>query len=35
MAAPLMWAYLAVHPAVGIVHQLAGHQTLSRMFRLG
>jgi cytochrome b561 len=33
-AAPLMWAYLAVHPAIGILHQLAGHRTLSRMFRL-
>ncbi|WP_448192658.1 cytochrome b/b6 domain-containing protein [Azospirillum sp. sgz301742] len=33
-AGPLMWAYLAVHPTIGILHQLAGHRTLSRMFRL-
>lgn len=31
-AAPLMWAFLAVHPTLGILHHLAGHGTLSRMF---
>lgn len=34
-AAPLMWAYLAVHPVLGIAHQLAGHDTLNRMFNFG
>lgn len=33
--APLMWAYLAVHPLMGLLHQLAGHHTLSRMFGRG
>lgn len=33
--APLMWAYLVVHPLLGLLHQLAGHRTLSRMFGLG
>jgi cytochrome b561 len=30
--APLMWAYLVAHPLLGLLHQLAGHRTLSRMF---
>lgn len=30
--APLMWAYLVVHPALGVLHQLAGHRTLDRVF---
>jgi len=30
--APLMWAYLVVHPALGVLHQLAGHRTLNRVF---
>jgi cytochrome b561 len=29
---PLMWVYLVVHPVLGILHQLAGHDSLSRMF---
>ncbi|CAA7626827.1 cytochrome b/b6 domain-containing protein [Magnetospirillum sp. SS-4] len=33
--APLMWAYLAVHPLLGVLHQLAGHRSLSRMFGPG
>lgn len=33
--APLMWAYLVVHPVMGVLHQLAGHRTLSRMFGRG
>lgn len=33
--APLMWAYLVAHPLLGVLHHLAGHRTLSRMFRLG
>lgn len=32
VAGPAMWAFLAVHPAIGVLHQLAGHRTLSRMF---
>ena len=32
--APLMWAYLVVHPALGILHQLAGHHMLERVFSL-
>ncbi|MDO8606841.1 MAG: cytochrome b/b6 domain-containing protein [Phaeospirillum sp.] len=32
--APLMWAYLIVHPLLGLLHQLAGHRTLNRMFGL-
>lgn len=32
MVAPLMWAYLVLHPAIGLVHHLAGHRTLARMF---
>ena len=31
----LMWAYLAVHPVLGVLHEIAGHRTLSRMFRFG
>ncbi|MBY0431158.1 MAG: cytochrome b/b6 domain-containing protein [Rhodospirillales bacterium] len=31
---PLMWAYLAVHPTLALLHQMAGHGTLSAMFRL-
>jgi cytochrome b561 len=31
-AAPLMWAYLIAHPLLGLAHQMAGHQTLNRMF---
>lgn len=34
-AAPLMWAYLVAHPALGIAHQFAGHRSLSRMFGPG
>lgn len=30
--APVMWAYLLVHPLLGILHQIAGHRSLSRMF---
>ena len=33
--APLMWAYLVAHPLLGLLHQLAGHRTLSRMFGPG
>lgn len=33
--APLMWAYLVAHPLLGLLHQLAGQRTLSRMFGLG
>jgi cytochrome b561 len=33
--APLMWAYLVLHPAMGILHQVAGHRTISRMFGRG
>ncbi|MEW5729615.1 MAG: cytochrome b/b6 domain-containing protein [Pseudomonadota bacterium] len=33
--APLMWAYLVAHPLLSLLHQLAGHRTLSRMFGLG
>jgi cytochrome b561 len=29
---PLMWGYLAIHPTLAIVHQLAGHKTLNQMF---
>jgi cytochrome b561 len=29
---PLMWGYLAIHPTMAILHQLAGHKTLNRMF---
>ena len=32
--APLMWAYLVAHPLLGLLHQLAGHGSLSRMFGL-
>lgn len=35
VAAPLMWGYLAVHPALAILHQMAGHRTLSRIFGIG
>ncbi|CCG41147.1 cytochrome b/b6 domain-containing protein [Magnetospirillum molischianum] len=34
-AGPLMWAYLVLHPAMAILHQLAGHDTLGRMFGHG
>ncbi len=34
-AAPLMWAYLVIHPIMGVLHQLAGHRTLTRMFWRG
>ena len=34
-AAPLMWAYLAIHPVLGILHQFTGHGTLNRMFSFG
>ncbi|MGE5548672.1 MAG: cytochrome b/b6 domain-containing protein [Solirubrobacterales bacterium] len=34
-ASPLMWAYLVVHPALAILHQFAGHRSLSRMFGWG
>ena len=30
--ASLMWVYLATHPTLGLLHQLAGHGSLSRMF---
>ena len=30
--APLMWAYLAIHPLAGIIHQFTGHPVVSRMF---
>ena len=33
--APLMWAYLIAHPLLGVLHHLAGHRTLTRMFGLG
>ncbi|CCG41109.1 cytochrome b/b6 domain-containing protein [Magnetospirillum molischianum] len=29
---PLMWGYLAIHPTLAIIHQLAGHKTLNQMF---
>jgi len=29
---PLMWGYLAIHPTLAILHQLAGHKTLTQMF---
>lgn len=32
--APAMWAYLLVHPLLGLLHQFAGHKSLSRMFGL-
>ena len=31
-AASLMWAYFAVHPALGVLHQFAGHRSLNRIF---
>ncbi len=31
---PLMWAYLVAHPLLGLLHQIAGHRSLSRMFSL-
>ncbi len=31
-AAPLMWAYLVAHPLLGVLHQLAGHRSLTHMF---
>ena len=31
-AAPLMWAYLIAHPLLGVLHQLAGHRSLTHMF---
>ena len=30
--APVMWAYLIAHPLFGLLHQLAGHRVLNRMF---
>lgn len=30
--APVMWAYLVAHPLLGLLHQLAGHRSLTRMF---
>lgn len=30
--APVMWAYLLVHPLLGVIHQIAGHGSLRRMF---
>jgi hypothetical protein len=33
--ASLMWAYLLVHPLLGVLHQFSGHRSLSRMFRIG
>lgn len=33
--APLMWFYLAVHPTLAILHQLAGHNTFGRVFGFG
>lgn len=32
--APLMWAYLIGHAGLAVLHQLAGHRILQRMFRL-
>lgn len=32
--APVMWAYLLVHPLLGVLHQIAGHRSLSRIFGL-
>jgi cytochrome b561 len=29
---PLMWAYLVAHPLLGLLHQISGHRSLSRMF---
>jgi cytochrome b561 len=31
-AGSLTWGYLAVHPALGVLHHLSGHHTLNRMF---
>ena len=31
-AGPLMWAHLIAHSLLGLLHQLAGHGSLSRMF---
>lgn len=31
-AGSLMWAYLIGHPLLGLLHQLAGHGSLNRMF---
>jgi hypothetical protein len=33
--APLMWAYLLVHPLLGALHQFSGHRSFNRMFRIG
>lgn len=33
MALP-MWAYLVIHPLLGLLHQVAGHHSLNRMFGL-
>ena len=30
--APLMWAYFTVHPLLGLLHQISGHGSLTRMF---
>lgn len=34
MMGPVMWAFLAIHPTAGLIHELAGHGTLRRMFSL-
>jgi magnesium-transporting ATPase (P-type) len=34
-AGTVMWVYLVLHPAMAILHQLAGHDTLGRMFGRG
>ncbi|MCW9035419.1 MAG: cytochrome b/b6 domain-containing protein [Alphaproteobacteria bacterium] len=31
---PLMWGYLALHAGAGLLHQLAGHQSITAMFNL-
>lgn len=33
--APLMWAYLVVHPVMGVLHQMFGHRSLNRIFGRG
>lgn len=32
--APVMWAYLIAHPLLGLLHQLGGHGSLTRIFGL-
>ena len=34
-AATLLWVFVAIHPTLGILHQLAGHKSLSRIFDFG